>query len=219
MSGLAPRPAGALRALEELQERERRGVEGDDAPWRGYGASMRDSAARSMMADALDAIPDDEVPKDVRPITPEWLDRVVAATSPTLPTLLDDAQHIADDTRQQSAMARNPGQWSRFEHPVASTILMDIVARIEDVITEFGKPRRHQSILTQILADDLPWSLPDEHRPAVGTLSTGQFVASSQPTKDGETVVLVENGLFPLSCSLAQVGVLGYQEATDSGRL
>jgi hypothetical protein len=169
-----------------------------------------------MVDDALRGIPADEVPEDLSSVTPEWLERVAAATPETL---LDDAQRVADETRQQSAMAQKPDQWSRFEHPVASTILMDIVARIEDSIAEFGRPRRQQSIPAQILSDDLPWSLPDEHRPAVGTLFTGQFSATTQRTEGDGIVILVESGLFPLAHSLAQVGVIGRQEAAESGRL
>jgi hypothetical protein len=200
--------------LEYLQERDRQGVEGD-VPYRGRAASMRQDTARQMMDEALRAIPDDEVPRDVTSISPEWLRQVAAATDSVS---LDDAQRIADETRRQSAMAQSPSQWSRFEHPVASSILMDIASRIEDTIAALGRPRHQQSIPTQIMADDLPWTLPDEHRPAIGTFSTGQFDTRAQSAGDG-IVLLVQNGLFPLAHVLAQVGVFGRQEAMASGRL
>jgi hypothetical protein len=215
MAGLAPRPSEALRALEDLQEHERRGVEGD-APWRGHSKSMEDSVSRQMIGDAMDAIPADQFSADFASITPELLTQVAAATE-SAP--LDDAARIADATRQESAMGQQPEQWSRFEHPVASSILMDIATRIEDVIAAFAMPRQRQSIPIQILADDLAWSLPDHQRPAIGTLSTGQFTATSQLAAGDRIVLLVENGLFPLARTLAQVGVLGYQESKQSGRL
>lgn len=215
MARLAPRPIEALRALEDLQERERRGVEGN-APFRGWTESMRGSVSRQMVGDALDAIPADQFPGDFASITPEFLEKVVAATG-FAP--LDDAAPIAEATRQQSAMGQQPEQWSRFEYPIASTILMDIATRIEDTIAAFAMPRHRQSIPIQVLADDLSWSLPDRHRPAIGTLSTGQFTATSQLAAGDRIVVLVENGLFPLARTLAQVGVLGYQESKESGRL
>jgi hypothetical protein len=215
VAGLAPRPIEALRALEDLQERERRGVEGD-VPWRGYSDSMRDTVSRQMIGDALRTIPADRRPADFASITPEYLEQVVRATG-SVP--LGDADRIAEATRQESAMGQQPGQWSRFEHPVASSILMDIATRIEDAVAAFAMPRRRQSIPIQILAGDLPWSLADEHRPAIGTLATGQFTATSQLAAGDRVVVLVENGLFPLARTLAQVGVLGYQESKESGRL
>jgi hypothetical protein len=215
MAGLAPRPIEALRALEDLQERERRGVEGD-VPWRGYSDSMRDTVSRQMIGDALRAIPADRVPPDFASITPEFSEQVVAATS-SAP--LDDAARIAEATRQESAMGQQPERWSRFEHPVASSILMSIATRIEDAIAAFALPRHRQSIPIQILADDLPWSLPDQRRPAIGTLATGQFTATTQLAAGDRVVVLVENGLFPLARTLAQVGVLGYQESKEAGRL
>jgi hypothetical protein len=215
MSGLAPRPIEALHELERLQERERQGVEGK-VPWRGHSASMREAVSRQMVDDEMRAIPDDQTPADLASITPEFRKQAIAAA---MSAPLDDAARIAEETQQQSAMGEKPEQWSRFEHPVASSILMDIATRIEDTIAAFAMPRQRQSPVTQVLADDLAWSLPDEHRPAIGTLSTGQFTAQSQPAPGGRIVVLVENGLFPLSRTLAQVGVLGYQEATDSGRL
>ena len=215
VAGLAPRPIEALRALEDLQERERRGVEGD-VPWRGSSESMEEAVSRQMVGVALHAIPADQFPADFASITPEFLEQVVAATG-SAP--LDDAARIADVTRQQSAMGQQPEQWSRFEHPVASSILMDIATRIEDAIAAFAMPRHQQSIPIQIVADDLAWSLPDQQRPAIGTLATGQFTATSQLAAGDRIVVLVENGLFPLARTLAQVGVLGYQESTKSGRL
>lgn len=215
MAGLAPRPIEALRALEDLQERERRGVEGD-VPWRGYSESMRETVSRQMIGDALGALPADQLPEDFASITPEFLGQVVAATG-SAP--LADAARIAEATRQESAMGQQPEQWSRFEHPVASSILMNIATRIEDAIAAFAMPRHRQSIPIQILADDLPWSLPDQQRPAIGTLATGQFTATSQLAAGDRVVVLVENGLFPLARTLAQVGVLGYQESKESGRL
>jgi hypothetical protein len=90
---------------------------------------------------------------------------------------------------------------------------------IEDTIAAFAMPWQRQSTITRVLAGDFAWSLPDDHRPAIGTLSTGQFMASSQLVAGDRIVVLLENGLFSLSRTLAQVAVLGYQEATDSGRL
>ena len=172
--------------------------------------------SRQMIGDALRAIPADQAPADFASITPEFLKQVVAATS-SAP--LDEAARIADTTRQESAMGQQPEQWSRFEHPVASSILMNIATRIEDTIAAFAMPRHRQAIPIQILADDLPWSLPDQHRPAIGTLATGQFTATSQLAAGDRVVVLVENGLFPLARTLAQVGVLGYQESKESGRL
>lgn len=215
MAGLAPRPIEALRALEDLQERERRGVEGD-VPWRGYSESMRETVSRQMIGDALGAIPPDQRPADLASITPEFLGQVVGVTG-SAP--LDDAARIAETTRQESAMGQQPEQWSRFEHPVASSILMNIATRIEDAIAAFAMPRHRQSIPVQILAADLRWSLPDQQRPAIGTLATGQFTATSQLAAGDRVVVLVENGLFPLARTLAQVGVLGYQESKESGRL
>jgi hypothetical protein len=215
VAGLAPRPIEALRALEDLQERERRGVEGD-VPWRGHSGSMRDAVHRQMIGDALRAIPANQVPADFASISPEYLEQTAKATS-SVP--LDDADRIADAARQQSAMGQQPEQWSRFEHPVASSILMSIAARIEDAIAAFAMPRHRQSLPIQILADDLPWSLPDPQRPAIGTLATGQFAATSQLAAGDRVVVLVENGLFPLARTLAQVGVLGFQESQGSGRL
>jgi hypothetical protein len=144
------------------------------------------------------------------------VEQVVAATG-SAP--LDDAARIADATRQQSAMAQQPEQWSRFEHPVASSILMGIATRIEDAIAALAMPRQRQPFPIQILAGDLPWSLPDHHRPAIGTLATGQFTATSQLAAGNRIVILVETGLFPLARTLAQVGVIGYQESEESGRL
>jgi hypothetical protein len=215
VAGLAARPIEALRALEDLQESERRGVEGD-VSWRGYSESMKESVSRQMIDDALRTIPADQFPADLAPMTPEFLNQVVEAVG-SQP--LDDAARIADTTRQQSAMGQHPEQWSRFEYPVASSILMDIATRIEDAIAAFAMPQHRQSIPIQILADDLAWSLPDQQRPAIGTLGTGQFTATSQLAAGDRIVVLVENGLFPLAHTLAQIGVLAYQESKESGRL
>jgi hypothetical protein len=70
-----------------------------------------------------------------------------------------------------------------------------------------------------MLASGHEWSLPDKHRPAIGTLGTGQLAATSQATADDAVVILVENGLLPLSHVLAQVGVIGSIESTEQGRL
>jgi hypothetical protein len=215
VAGLAPRPIEALRALEDLQERERQGVEGD-VPWRGYSDSMQKAVSGQMIGGALGSIPAGQIPADFASITPEFLEQVVAATGPAP---LDDAARIAEAARQESAMGQQPEQWSRFEHPIASSILMSVAARIEDAIAAFAMPRQRQSIPIQILAGDLPWSLPEQQRPAIGTLATGQFTATSQLAAGDRIVVLVENGLFPLARTLAQVGVLGYQESKESGRL
>jgi hypothetical protein len=177
---------------------------------------MRDAVMSARIRESMDAIPIERFRAGLGSNDPQLREAIVAASDSVS---VDEAARIAETTRQQSAMGRHPDQWSRFEHPVASDLLMDAAQRIEAVIAAFAAPRSEQSDPVRWLAGDLAWSLPEHLRPAIGTLSTGQFTASTYLVPDGGIVILVENGLFPFARNLAQVGVLGYQEALEDGRL
>ena len=201
--------------LEELQESERRGVEGDIA-FRGWSESMEGALQKQMIGEALDEIPADDLRTGFLSSNQE---HIAAIVDTALSAPLDDAHRIVETASEQSAMRQQPEQWSRYEHPGASNILLDIATRIEHVIGRFASSGENQSIPIQLLAGDLSWTLTDHHRPAIGTLSTGQFTATTQTTADDSVVILVENGLFPLARSLAQVGLIGYQEVIETGQL
>ncbi len=114
-------------------------------------------------------------------------------------------------------MGQQPGQWSRFGPPVASSILMNIATQIEDTIAAFAKTRHRQAIPIQILADNLPGrcltSTGRQWEPWPRASSRQRASWRQASTR----LVLVEKGLFPLTRTLAQVGVLGYQEWKESG--
>lgn len=184
--------------------------------WRGHDASLREVVSRLMVAAALDEIPVEQLPSDITEIPPALLEQIVAAAGAQP---LEAAPAIAEAARRDSAMGQQPQQWSRYEHPVASTVLMGIAGRIEAAIAAFAAPPARQSLPVRLLADGFAWTLSDRHRPAIGTLGTGQLMASAQVTADDSIVVLVENGLFPIAGALAQVGVLGYQEVVEDGVL
>ena len=218
MESLAPRPTRALRALESLQESERRGVEGE-VLWQGHEASLEESISRGMISDAMDAVPythGQEVSED---LLRKWITQLG-----TVP--FDRVDEIRTEEVASSAMARSPDMWSRFEYPPYSTLLRDAAARIEYTIGELDRQSsstlpvvdaRSRALLA--LAGNTSWHLNSTDLPAIGTLLTGQFTAQVLDINGEGLVLLVEAGTFPLAKGLAQVGIIGANELFETGRL
>ena len=225
MVPLAPRPQQTLRELESLQESERKGVEGDVA-WRGHGSALREVISWQAAQNAIDKYEDEQKQRGL-PVDFEQLQEVILRSQGTAQEELDNQ---AREVERKSALGREPEMWSRYEYPPASNALRSAAERIEEVIAAFANAPKHRihwpwslparrSVWIRRLARDRKWSLPENRRPAIGTLSTGQFTAVAQSVPGEGTVILVENGLFPLAHALAQVGMIGAHEALEDGRL
>lgn len=86
-----------------------------------------------------------------------------------------------------------PEQWSRYETPSCRWAIARACARVEEVFA-------HQD-----------WPLPEA--PVVGTLTTGQVAACTQRTESGVPIVLIDNGFFRFTGTIAQLAFLAQPEA------
>jgi hypothetical protein len=111
----------------------------------------------------------------------------------------------------------DPGQWSRFEYPVAAVIISRASRRIEEAIDRFRSARGDPEPAVANLAavPKQKWELPQT--PVVGTLATGQITAQAQFTPEGYPLILIENGLFKLADLIAALALVGSSETSQMG--
>ena len=202
---LARRPVGAVKALEQMQ-REERETAGPPLPQMDAAAVLSEALRRATPADASRwAGPDGD-----------------AAYRAFLASIRADLETgVSPEVRQRmqadaKRLRLHEGdQWSSFESPVMRWRIADTCSRIESAIRRYEHARRWDLKAAVIMDGDRSWTLSQP--PAVGTLNTGQVMATSHRTKPGEMVILLDNGVFEFAHMLAQLGVMALHEAEAGG--
>lgn len=209
MTAMKRRPLEAVRALENLQQQERR-TSGlpllTDNPRKGLEEAIRRQRMKAAVdVTALSATPGTEAFYRQLVKHPD----IGPQNEAEIPRLVDEAvRQFSLDT---------PDQWSRYEYPVAATVIAAGCRRIEHAIDRFRRAHTDPDHAIAMVADvqGQSWTLP--RVPVVGTLATGQFAAQAQFTPGGHPVILIENGLFKLANLMTALALVGASEASQSG--
>ncbi len=199
------RPVGAIKALEHMQ-REERQVAGPPLPQMDNQAVVIEALRRVTPAAASRwAKPDGDA------VYGAFLDSIRA----DLATGVDPEVQRRMQADSQRFHLDDADQWSSFESPVMKWRIADSCSRIESAIRRYEHVGWRDFKATVIIGDDRSWTLSE--LPAVGTLNTGQVMATSSRAKTGEMIILLDNGMFEFAHMLAQLGVMAFHEADTDG--
>jgi hypothetical protein len=210
MSKLRRRPPASVKALEELQQRER-DFGGLPPLSSDSRETLREIIARQLMSERLDSVIDGSSLAGTGNLQP--VPEVASLLIPSELDAFDRDTELAIDTAIKSFRLDDSTQWSKLEYPVAVYELADLCTRIETTLAKYSA-RIRTSKIRVIANEPRYWHL--EESPVVGTLATGQAIAFAQCDTTGHPLVLIENGLFKFSYMLAQIAALGLNELTSS---
>ena len=202
---LRRRPVGAIKALERMQREERQAA-GPPLPQMDNQAVVIEALRRVTPAAASRwAKPDGDAAYEA------FLDSIRA----DLATSVDPEVQQRMQADSQRFHLDEADQWSSFESPVMKWRIADSCGRIEAAIRRYEHVGWRDFKARVIIDDDRSWTLSE--LPAVGTLNTGQVMATSTRAQTGEMIILLDNGLFEFAHMLAQLGVMAFHEADSDG--
>jgi hypothetical protein len=193
---LGKRRLEAVQALEALQQSERAQAGESWLTPEDFHRKLKENIHQQIISDRLDPLGGDEIEAIITGHSSEQAKKKYAEIIAARGDSSEQAEKKYAEMLQVWHLD-DPTQWSRYEMPNICYDLARICGSIEAVFARCNRP------LSEF--------------PVVGTLTTGQESAITQPTSTGSPLILIDNGFFKFATIMSRLAIFAPYDARYKG--